>query len=153
MRKLIGIFAVTFGLTTLILSFAMSGCGHYHKRDVITNVTRVDSSTNATIPSNTVIILHQPVQYDQTALLEEILRQLREFNDTEQEITVTVEVDNNINVVTSVDVDVEGDTITIRPDETKTCPQLYHWLKKVKGKKCDKTKCGQKPKPCDNEED
>jgi hypothetical protein len=149
MRKLLSIALVLAGCTALALSFA-SGCGHYHKRDEITTIS---SSTNSALPSNTLIVLRQPVGYDQTFLLEEILFELREFNDREEEISVIVEVDNNISINSSVDIDVEGNTIVIHPDETRRSPRLYHWLKKLKKNKCNRNRCSQNPKPCDNEDD
>ena len=147
MRKVLGIILFTLGLGAVAMSFTTSGCGHHHRRY---RAAIVSSSTNSILPSNTIVVLRQPAEYDQTSLLEEIVFELREFNDREEEISVIVEVDNNISPVVSVSI--TNETVVIYPDKTKKCPRLYHWLKKVKKSKCKRVDCPEESKPCDNED-
>jgi len=147
MKKFIGILSVFAACIVVILGFT-SGCGHHHRHHKH-SIAVFNSSTAPSTQGNTVVYVQQPTVYDQDMLLNELLLELREFNEREEVINVTVEIDNNVDVDTSVVV--EGDKIIVRPGKEKRVPSLYHWLKKFTKKKCDTNRCFEN-RPCDNED-
>ena len=146
----LSVFAVSFVLGFVVFGFLISGCGHHKRHLHKSNISVVDSTINPAA-GNVTILVQQPTSYDQAVLLSEILAEIREFNETEQDINVTVEVENNVEVDNSVTI--EGDKIIIRPGSQKRIPRLYHWFKKHNKNKCNKDRCSEDPKPCDNEQD
>jgi hypothetical protein len=144
----LSIFVTSFAIGFVVFSFMISGCGHHHKHHKH-SVAIINSTTVPAAPGNTVIVVRQPTSYDQTTLLNEILAEVREFNNTEPQINVTIEIDNEVNVENEVVV--EGDKIVVRPGNQRRIPRMYHWFKKFRKNKCDRDRCSEGPKPCDNE--
>ena len=148
MKKVLGVLFTTVFVVCLLSAFTSTGCGH-HKRHK-NNISVIDSTVNPAA-GNVTILVHQPTAYDQQVLLSEILSEIKEFNETEQDIQITIEVENNIEVESSVVI--EGDKIIVRPGKQKRFPRLYHWFKKHHKHKCKRNRCSEGPKPCNNEGD
>lgn len=134
-----------------LLTALMLGCGHHHRHHRHTgDIALVDSSTNPGVGDITIII-HQPAPYDQTALLQELLDELREFEESQQA---------NFDLLIEILNDTEGDCtayiqngkLIIAPGQLKKIPSLYHVLCEYYGLDCNPALCEEMPKPCSNEE-
>lgn len=125
MKKFIAIIAILS-----VIAFGFSGCGS-HKRPRV----EVAVINSATVPSSPVVItVELPTVYDQTQLLNDILAELREFNQQEPtaDVTnITIEVDNDITIDNSVTVDMSRRVLVVHPGRQRRCPRLQSHLRRM----------------------
>ena len=136
-----------FLFSLILASLFFVGCGHHKRHYRYVNVATINSQTTPVAPNNVTIIVQQPPAYDQDALLNELLAELRTLGPITVNLTIVVE--NNITVENSVEVD--GSRIVIYPGWQRRIPRLYHWYRKWLGENCERVECSEDPKPCDNE--
>ena len=141
------IVGVLIGGGIAFMSISTQGCAPHNRRAHL-NVTTIDSSTNASVPSNIVVNIHLPSLEQTNVLLADVLTELRTYEASEgQSVNVTVDIHNDVVVENTVNV--EGDTIVVKKHKDKKFPHLYHWFCKRNKKKC-KGPCGLS-KPCGND--
>lgn len=133
------VLGVVLGAVVTAVAVNFMGCAPHNRRGY-TNVTVVDSTTNASIPTNIVVNLHLPALEDTNVLLADVVNELKDYESSEgQSVNVEVDVINNITNEVDVDVDnhveINDKKIVVRKCKGRKFPRLYRWLCKKNGKK------------------
>lgn len=135
------VIGVLMGAAVSFAAINFAGCAPHNRRDYV-NVSTVDSSTSAAIPTNIVVNLYLPALEDTNALLTDVLNELRDYESSEgQSVNVEVDVINNITNEVDVNVDnhveIKDKKIVVKKCKGRKFPRLYKWLCKKNGKKHD----------------